>query len=218
MTTKARGELKTVNISYVYPNDYNYNEMSEEMMEKEAEAFRRFGVVRSILVRQMGPKHYVIIDGEHRFKILRDAGITRVPIRNLGKISDEEAKVLTVALDDIRGQADFIKTAELFADVKDYTLEEITTFLPYKKEELETMIDAIDFDFGEYGDPTDPFEDDMVTEYGTILCRVPKDEAGELDAAAEAMATELGVSDKKEAAQLGKLFTHLLKEAVANDV
>ena len=211
-----RGELKTVNISEVYPNDYNHNEMSKEMMEKEAEAFRRYGVIRSILVRKVAPKRYVIIDGEHRYKILRDAGLTRIQVRDLGKISDQEAKTLTVVLDEIKGQPDFIKAAELFAGIKDYTLEEISTFLPYKPDELKTMIDAIDFDFTEYGSPEDPFDDDMVTEYGTIICRVPKDEAGELDSTADALATRLGVKDKREPVQLGKLFTHLLREAVAN--
>ena len=213
---KIRGELKTVNISEVYPNDYNYNEMSKEMQEKEAEAFRRFGVIRSILVRKTAPKHYVIVDGEHRYKILRDAGITRVQVRDLGTISDEEAKMLTVALDEIKGQPDFIKGAELFAGIKDYSLDEIASFLPYKADELKTMIDAVDFDFSEYGSPADPFEDDMVTDYGTILCRVPKDEVGDLDTAADALSTRLGIKDKKEPVQLGKLFKHLLGEAVGN--
>jgi hypothetical protein len=213
---KIRGELKTINIADIYPNDYNYNEMPVEMVEKEAEAFRRFGVIRSILVRHVGPKRWVIIDGEHRWKIQRDAGMTKVQVRDLGKISDEEAKVLTVALDEIKGQSDFIKSAELFAGIKSYTLEEISTFLPYKPDELKTMVEAIDFDFGEYGSPSDPFDDDMVTEYGTITCRVPKDDAPELDKQAEVLAGRLGVKDKKEPVQLGKLFTHLLKEAVGN--
>ncbi len=213
---KIRGELKTVPISEVYPNDYNHNEMPPEMMEKEEEAFRRFGVIRSVLVRSPEPKRYIIIDGEHRYKILKNAGETMIQIRDLGPISEEEAKMLTVVLDEIKGQKDFIKSAELFAGVKAYTHEEIASFLPYKVEEIDTMVGALDFDFTEYGSLKDPFEDDMVTEFGTIVCRVPKDEAGELDAAAEAMATTVGVSDKKEAVQLGKLFTHLLKEAVAN--
>lgn len=212
---KVRGELLTVNIADVYPNDYNYNEMSAEMMEKEAEAFRRFGVIRSILVRQIGTK-YVIIDGEHRYKILRDAGVARVQVRNLGHMSDEEAKTLTIAMDEIKGQPDFLRSAELFADIKGYSFEDISTFLPYKPEELQTMVDAVDFDFSEYGSPSDPFDDDMVTEFATIVCRVPKDEVGEIDTASEALATRLGVSDKKEPVQLGKLFTHLLKEATAN--
>jgi hypothetical protein len=215
MTIKIRGALKLVDIAQVFPNDYNYNEMSVEMVEKEAEAFRRFGVIRSILVRRVG-KNYIIIDGEHRYKILRDAGVAKIQVRDLGVITDEEAKVLTMALDEIKGQPDFIKAAELFAGIKTYTLEEISTFLPYKPVELQTMIDAIDFDYSEYGSPTDPYEDDMVSEYGTIMCRVPRDEAPELDKEAEALAHRLGVSDKKEPVQLGKLFTHLLKEAVAN--
>lgn len=213
---KARGELKTVKIDQVFPNDYNHNEMSKEMVEKEAEAFRRFGVLRSVLVRQTGPGRYVIIDGEHRYKILKESGEKEITIRNLGKITDEEAKTLTIALDEIKGQKDFIKAAELFAGIKTYSLDEIATFLPYKTDELKTMVEAVDFDFSEYGPLTDPFVDDMVSEYGTILCRVPKDEAGDLDAAASTLATRLGISDKKEPVQLGRVFTHLLKEVTAN--
>lgn len=216
MKTKIKGELKLVPIGQVYPNDYNHNEMSAELMEKEAKAFKKFGVIRSILVRCVASKRYVIIDGEHRWKILRDAGATKVMVRDLGKISDEEAKTLTVVLDEIKGQPDFIKAAELFAGITDYTVEEICDILPYKHEELETMKSALDFDFSEYGSPEDPFKDDMVTEYGTIICRVPADEAPGLDAAADEMASALGVTDKKEPVQLGKLFKHLLKGAIAN--
>ena len=214
---KIRGELKTVDISEVYPNDYNYNEMSPEMVTKEEEAFKRFGVIRSILVRTLAPNYYSIIDGEHRYDILKRSGATKILIRDLGYISDEEAKSLTIVLDEIKGQTDFIKTAELFASIKDYTLEDITSFLPYKPSELQTMIDAIDFDFTEYGSPTDPWEDDMVERYVVVSCRVPKDDAGGLDTKAEALAADLGIKDKKESIQLGRVFTHLLKQTLQSD-
>ena len=213
---KIRGKLKLVDIDQVYPNDYNHNEMSEDMMEKEAEAFKRFGVIRSVLTRETAKDTYSIIDGEHRWKILKKAGATKIQIRDLGPISETEAKTLTIALDEIRGTPDFIKSAELFASIKSYKLEEIATFLPYKESELEVMIDAVDFDFSEYGNPEDPFKDSMVTEYATISCRVPKDEAAELDSSIEALSTRLGLSDKKEHIQAGNLFQHLLKETVAN--
>ena len=216
MIPKIRGELKLVPIAQVFPNDYNYNEMSAELIEKEAKAFKKFGVIRSILVRRVAPNRYSIIDGEHRYKILRDAGVSKVMVRDLGKVSDEDAKTLTIAMDEIKGQPDFIKAAELFAGIKDYAVEGICELLPYKTDELTTMMAAVDFDYAEYGAPGDPFLDDMVTEFGTILCRVPKDDATKIDTEAEDLASSLGISDKKESVQLGKLFTHLLKGAIAN--
>jgi len=209
-----RGVLRLVNINNVFPNDYNPNEMSADLMAKEAEAFKRFGVIRSVLVRQVGKSRWSIVDGEHRYKILKEAGMTRIQVRDLGNISDEEAKTLTVVLNEIKGSPDFIKSAELFAAIKNYTVEDISSFLPYKSVELQTMIDAVGFDFSEYGSPTDPFADDTGPAYATIVCRVPKDESPALDAAAEVAATRLGIDDRNDAVKYGRVFSALLKGAV----
>ena len=214
---KIRGELKTVDINSVWPNDYNPNEMPPDLMAKEEEAFKRFGVIRSILVRQISKSRWSIIDGEHRYKILKEAGMKRIQIRDLGPIPDDEAKALTVVLNEIKGTPDFIKAAELFASVKSYDAEVLSSFLPYKPEEIQTMIDAVSFDFSEYGSPKDPFEPDDGAPYAKIACRVPQDESGALDAAAEAQATRLGIEDKNDAIKFGRVFSALLKASVENN-
>ena len=89
-----RGELKIVPVDEVQPNQYNPNVMSDELFEKERNSLKRFGMVRPIITRTENGKR-IIVDGENRWHLFKDEGVSAIPIRDLGEISQEDAMALT---------------------------------------------------------------------------------------------------------------------------
>jgi len=212
---EINGKLITVSIDQVEPNDYNFNVMSPALFAKEKESIKRFGVVKAPLVWEPMTGHYVIIDGEHRYTVLKDAGETEITVRSLGKIQPKEAKQLTILLNEIRGEPDYAKLTELFGSLDKITVEDISKILPYSTEEVTAMVDSAGFDWGEYDFSKEPSEETKMTgpEYIEVICRVPDEDAGPIKEKAETLCEKHGFYDKSVPVQLGKLFDHLLINA-----
>lgn len=207
MPVAIKGKMEVVNIGRLVPNPWNPNAMTPEMEAKEKASLLRFGVVRAVVVRELPGGRLEIIDGEHRWKILKDSGAVEIPVRNLGEVGDAEAKSLTIALNEIRGTTDFYKLADLFASLEDYTPGEIAELLPFKEGEVQALIDASGFDWGAY---SQDYTETKVSEYGTLPCRVRALDAPRIGEKAAQLCVDLGIGDKNEAVRLGGLFQHLL--------
>lgn len=210
---KIRGKAETVDIHLVDPNPWNPNKMTPEMKAKEEASLRRFGFLKSVVVRETSVGRYEIIDGEHRFEIMKTSGAVQLPVLNLGKISTAEAKQLTVLLNEIRGESDFLKLSDLFATTKDdFKPEDLAGLLPFSKEEIESLITASDFDWS--GFDMDPYSGKMVTEFVSLPCRMKRDQAEWVDRKAAEVAAGLGIKGSNDAETLGLLFEHLVTKAI----
>lgn len=131
-------ETKEVNIDSLQPNDYNPNSMPSTMYDHLVGTIDTMGFLQNILVWEKDDKSLVIIDGEHRLRAEKQLGKTIVEAKILttqdlvdignnlkakGKISievtkDEEvlkhiAMTLTVLMNEIKGEADHFKFAQL---------------------------------------------------------------------------------------------------------
>lgn len=211
---EIKGELKMVPVGLVTPNNWNYNEMNHEQMEKERNSLQTFGVVRAILAYWDEVKErYVIIDGEHRFKLMEEAGLTTVPVRVRNDLSLADAQALTIAINEIRGQDDFLKLADLFASISSFTPEEVASLVPYSPAEVKSLAEASDFDLDREFDFEGPEPEDMVSEHYTLTARVPVKDAELIETKAAVICGDLGIRSEKAAVQLGMLFAHLLENA-----
>ena len=208
-------KTKIVPIDQVEPNDYNYNKMSEDQIQNELKSLQEFGVVRSIITyqKEKGGK-YIIVDGEHRYRLLKEQGVGRCPVRNLGVVPEPDAKLLSVSLNEIRGQTDYIKMADLFSGIKMYSIENMAEILPFGEDEIQAIIDSADFDWDEY-DFGEDYEETKVTDFATINCRIKQDEADLIEQKANKLCIELGFNSDKESVQLGYLMEHLLEKRVS---
>jgi hypothetical protein len=206
---KIRGKIELISPDLLVPNSFNPNEMNEETLAKERKSLEKFGYVRAIIVRGLPKDRYEIIDGEHRWRLLKEAGVSLVPIRNLGKMSVKEAKQLTIVLNETRGQSDFIKLADLFGSITDYPVEEMAEVLPYSAEELTSMVEAADYDWSEYD--FGGYTETMVTDYVIIPCRVTEHDHEIIQRKAGAICDELGIKADKEAVKMGLLLSHLVR-------
>lgn len=145
---KIVGEVVELPVEALTPNKWNPNVQSEFMFERELESIKRLGFIDDVTVRVVGSKtkpRYEIIDGEHRWKAAKALGMETVSARNLGRIPDTQAKLITQALNRIHGEDDTIKRDRLIKSI----LDDDATFravLPYTESELQIMMEGFDWD------------------------------------------------------------------------
>lgn len=129
-------QVQQVPIKALIPNPYNTNVVSPDNEEKIKESLRRFGQFKPIIVREVGDS-YEIIGGEHRWKALSELGYEEVSIINLGSLSDEEAKKISLIDNGRYGEDDAFKLSELLSSLG--SIEDLSSYMPYTDTSLETL-------------------------------------------------------------------------------
>jgi hypothetical protein len=180
-----QGKRKTDSLR---PNPWNPNKQSDFMYDKEKKSIQRFGFLDPITVRsgnqdgKFKDGKVEIIDGEHRWRAATDLELKEVSINDLGNLPDAEAKALTIALNELHGEADKVKQAELVtALVTDFP--DIAEVLPFTDIEIEEFKGIVDFDWdgldGEKGGGGGGNGDDLVT----LQVKLTKDQKAVIDQA-----------------------------------
>lgn len=183
----------TLDIVWVYrdflrPNDWNPNEMTPEMMAKERASIRRFGLIDPIT--SLPPDDdgiYTIIDGEQRFTAGKLEGLADFPVVILD-VTEDEAKELTIVLNDTRGRFREDRLSTLVQDIaKRRERSELEELLPYDRGRLDQLLGRREIDWGELekrrgqmrdGDDTE--DDDPFVER---VFRMPRSSAAVVDEA-----------------------------------
>lgn len=146
-------EKKKVPINNVFPNPFNPNFMDKATFEKEKKSIQELGMLGSIIVRRhIVPEHYEILDGEHRWKSCKELGYTEITIEVITKdVSDQEMKLLTILLNNLRGRDDIFKRAAILKELNEGQIQ----LLPWSTEEIENEKKLVSFDFDQYNAESD---------------------------------------------------------------
>jgi ParB/RepB/Spo0J family partition protein len=124
-----------IGVEELTPNPWNPNRMSEAMRGKLKAYLRREGFVEPLVVRSLG-EGYQILGGFHRWEIAKELGYEAVPCVVVD-VDDARAKVLTINLNEMKGQSLPSLLASLIHDLsKERTLEDLERQLPYSIAEL----------------------------------------------------------------------------------
>jgi ParB family chromosome partitioning protein len=135
-------ELVEIGVERLEPNPWNPNRMSPEMYEKLREYVKKEGLVEPIVVRPRGER-YEILGGYHRWKVAGELGYETVPCAVV-EMDDRRAKVLSVNLNEMKGQSVTSLLSELIYDLnKELTLEDLETMLPYSERELKDCLEIM---------------------------------------------------------------------------
>lgn len=138
--TMAELEVKYLPISKVKANTWNPNKMNAKTMAKLKADIKRNGFVHPILVRKIKKDEWEIIDGFHRWTVLKELGYAEIPAIE-ADMDDTEAKLKTLQLNYMRGSAVPIRLANLIHDLnRTMTLEDLEAALPYEKAELKDSL------------------------------------------------------------------------------
>lgn len=149
----SRIELQHLPPALLTPNPWNSNRVGPEMEQRLRASISRL-FYKPIIVRETSEGELQILGGEHRWRIACDMGLETVPVVNLGRISDKEAKIIGLADNGQYGTDD----ARLLANIlKDIGQEEVQELLPYSENDLAGMFAAAEVDLDSLGfdDPTD---------------------------------------------------------------
>lgn len=148
-----------VDINKVVPNDYNpklnYEDIPEfqAQYEKIKESLRYHGQIDPVLIREIENGLYEIINGFHRWKAMKELKFEKVEIKNLGKISRQEAIKKALSTEEPRIPLDVIETAKLLKEIKES--EAGLEGLPYLEQEIKEKIELLEFDWNTFENEED---------------------------------------------------------------
>ncbi len=136
-------EVVELPVEKLNPNPWNPNRMAPEMYHKLLEYLRREGLVEPLVVRPRG-EAYEILGGYHRWKICREElGYESVPCVVVD-LDDQRAKVLSVNLNELKGQSLPELLAQLIHDLsREVSLDDLATQLPYSSAELTDVLEVL---------------------------------------------------------------------------
>lgn len=127
-----------VNINQLFANDYNPNRMPREEMRLLGECILKYGFLFPIITSWDDEKRkYRIIDGFHRYEMLKRLGSDKCSIIDLN-LPYHDAVQLTVLMNRIKGLHQVEKMSDLVVKLESLGLEddEIAKNLGMESEEL----------------------------------------------------------------------------------
>jgi len=133
-------------LTQIEPNPWNPNIQEDAIFNSLKKSIKENGFTCPILIRELGEGKFQIIDGEHRYKACTALGYVKIKAENIGVISDSIAKILTIALNNIRGQDDILKRAEILKALN----EGQRSMFPWSEETMKNELALLDFDWDKF--------------------------------------------------------------------
>lgn len=148
--------MQHVNPVELRPNPWNTNVVGSENEMKLDESIRKFGMFKPVVVRELPDGSLEILGGEHRAASAARIGLPVIPVFNLGKIDDTQAKQIGLVDNGRYGNDDTLQLAALLKEIG--SVEELESFLPFSDQEFNSIMAAgeINLDDLDSISPLDP--------------------------------------------------------------
>jgi len=132
-------EITHVRIEDLSLASYNPRRIAPGELAKLKQSIERFGMVEPIVARKDG----TIVGGHQRYEAARQLGIERVPTVFVD-VSDNEAKLLNLALNKISGEWDTMRLASLLSELRTLPTTELE-LSGFFRSETTAIIRALDW-------------------------------------------------------------------------
>jgi ParB family transcriptional regulator, chromosome partitioning protein len=117
-------------IEELHEAKWNANCMNEATRDRLRQSVRHFGQVENLVVRRTGDHSYEVLSGNQRLKVLRELGRKSVACLVVD-VGDEEAALLSQALNGIHGEDDPVLHADVINRIlKTIPVENVLEILP----------------------------------------------------------------------------------------
>ena len=182
-------DFRMVDIDDVEPNDYNPNDMEAEFFEAIVQEVKARGMPQPILCRPNPDKSdkFLIVDGEHRWKGTKIAGRKRIAIVVV-PYTATEAKVRTLAMNNLRGQNIPIRLARLLIDLnKEYTPAQIRAMTGIGEDYQVSVLELLQVPDFQPGDGVHLSAEDVVRPIQVSLLLLPDEHGAYTNAIKKAM-------------------------------
>lgn len=172
MTAAEQLEVTYVPVDCIDPNPWNPNVQSDVVARATRESLERYGFVDTVLLRPhpSKPGRFEIINGEHRWKESQALGIETLPAV-VRPLSDDDAKKLTVVLNETHGDPDQLLLAQLLEELSTSMEDDFRVALPYSDKEIDKLLALANPDETPPRDPDPPPADP--TEHELVLTFSP---------------------------------------------
>lgn len=123
-------KIVEIPVEQLKEDPFNANSMEPDMMDRLRESIRRYGLVQNLVVRPIRTDCYEVLSGNQRLRVIKDMGFTQASCVVID-VNNAQARLLSQALNRIRGEDDLGLRAELLRDVMaKLSIDEITSLLP----------------------------------------------------------------------------------------
>jgi len=201
------------------PNPWNTNRVAPENEVKIDESIKRFGMFKPVIVRELASGQLEIVGGEHRRDSALRLKINPVPIINLGRISDKQAKEIGIADNGRYGNDDTLQLAELLESLGG--VEELGSFLPYSDSEFQSIFSSVnialdDLDLDDDSTPPSKLPTERVIQTHQIMrFKVPSGDVSVITEQIEKVMKQQRFQDEDSLTNAGNALVHLLRNAEA---
>lgn len=142
------GQIISVSMELIYPNDYNPNEMSDAEFNMLVENLEDVDNLDPVLVTYDGKGKFVLIDGEHRYEAerLRDTESLLCVYAHPDRVPEIQRKFQTLRMNKIRGRINQKKFNALVKELMEsgeYTFDQLAHEMGFVDEdEFMSMVET----------------------------------------------------------------------------
>lgn len=195
------------------PNSWNSNVVSPDNEAKLDASLKRFGVFKPVIVRELMDGTLQIIGGQHRAQSAVRLGYQEIPVVNLGVITDQKAKEISLVDNDRYGEDDAFKLGELLSSLD---LGDIASFTSFSDEELGSIFTSSSIALDELDALSLPSEDielpaeKSVQTHQIMRFKVPIKDVDAVTQKIEKAIKVQGFDDSDSLTNAGDALVHLL--------
>jgi len=148
--------FETMDPRQIQPNPWNSNVVSHENEEKLRASIERHGMFKPVIVRELADGTIESVGGWHRAEQAIELGYPEVPVCNLGQISDEKAKEISLADNARFGIDDTLKLSQILETLDTAAMEYV---LPWTNQDIKALTASLSVDIDDL-DLDEPTIDD----------------------------------------------------------
>lgn len=195
------------------PAPWNPNRATPEDQLKLDASIERLGMFKPVICRELPDGSLQILGGHWRCDSAIRLGWDSIPVVNLGTVSDERAKEITLVDNGRYGQDDAGLLADLLKELG--TPQELAAFMPYDMIQLEAIAAAsrIDLDTLGLDEEDDPAPEKKVKPPRThevMKFRVDVEDVGWIGDMVKAVVADEGLTDQDAMTAAGAALSILL--------
>lgn len=148
---KAKTGWQQLSVSALRLADWNYKKDEPDKLAKLVENLRQNGQVENIIVRELEGGAFEVVNGNHRLHAFLTLGWDKVQVYNLGAVSDAHARKIAIETNETKFAVDHVQLAGIIAQLADegFTVEQLEQTFPWQGEEMQSMIDALSYDWSD---------------------------------------------------------------------
>lgn len=211
-------KLVSVDPSTLTANPWNSNVVSEVNEQKLEASIERLGNFKPVLVRELPDGSLQILGGEHRWGAELRRGTKEINVINLGVITDNQAKEISLADNERYGEDDQEALEQLLKSLS--SADELHTFLPISDDEFDSFwskeninLDDLDLDDDDLDSAVQPINTPAsAPTHRVIRFKIPVADADRVTAMIEGEQKKNGFTTCDALTNAGDALINILKE------